>query len=359
MKLLMPLPVSLFPADYSQARAQFAAACKGLSSVPVLRDFAVPGVTPEGRALVTQTAWLGAEDAERVLVIISGTHGVEGFAGSAIQCDLLEQLATQPLDDSLALLFIHALTPWGFAWRRRCDEQGIDLNRNFVDFSQPLPTNEGYEALRPLLFAADEAARETGFARFIAARGQAAFEQAISGGQYTDPQGPFYGGAEPSVARDIIETLIKDYDLGARRLGVVDIHTGLGPFGYGEVICDHAPESAGLSVAQQWYGDACTAPLLGTSSSVPKQGLLDYAWHRIMDERSCYTTLEFGTYTTQELFAVLLQDHLAWQLNDAEAKAASVLAMQQHFCPPDPAWRELVLFRGRQVLGQAMCGLLA
>jgi hypothetical protein len=101
-----------------------------------------------------------------------------------------------------------------------------------------------------------------------------------------------------------------------------------------------------------------TLPLLGTSSSVPKLGLLDYAWHTIMNERSCYITLEFGTYRTEQLFEVLLRDHQLWAQsgNDFARREHSQL-MRKHFCPDDTAWKEMVLFRARQVISQALRGL--
>ncbi len=43
---------------------------------------------------------------------------------------------------------IHALNPWGMQWARRCDEQGIDINRNFIDFNQLSPVNPHYAAVR-------------------------------------------------------------------------------------------------------------------------------------------------------------------------------------------------------------------
>ena len=98
------------------------------------------------------------------------------------------------------------------------------------------------------------------------------------------------------------------YRLAKRRLAVIDVHTGLGPYGYGEVICDHPPGGAGARTAQRWYGPACTLPAEGTSSSVPKLGLLDYAWHAIMDDHSGFVTLEFGTLGTDNLFDVLLAE---------------------------------------------------
>lgn len=74
-----------------------------------------PALDPQANALYTDVAWLGNPQAEKVLILISATHGVEGFAGSAIQTDVLRQLAQQTLPDNSALALIHALNPWGLA----------------------------------------------------------------------------------------------------------------------------------------------------------------------------------------------------------------------------------------------------
>jgi hypothetical protein len=262
------------------------------------------------------------------------------------------------LPANTALLMVHALTPWGYAWLRRCDADGVDLNRNVVDFSAPLPENSGYEALKPAFLATDTVQRQRAFAEFEQVQGREALEKAISGGQYTDPKGPFFGGSAPAHGRLVVEDLIRKYSLQQRDLAVIDLHTGLGSFGYGEIICDHQPESPATQVAHDWYGDSVTLPWLGTSSSVPKLGLLDYAWHAIMNERSCYITLEFGTYRTDQLFEVLLRDHQLWaQAGNDSARQAHSQLMRQHFCPQDTAWQEMVLFRGRQVISQALRGL--
>jgi len=151
---------------------------------------------------------------------------------------------------------------------------------------------------------------------------------------------------------------MRRYTLHERDLAVIDVHTGLGSYGYGEIICDHEPDSAGAEVASRWYGGSVTLPALGTSSSVPKTGLLDYAWHAVMNRRSCYITLEFGSFSTDQLFEVLLRDHQLWaQPDDGQARSAHSLRMRQHFCPDDPAWQEMVLFRARQVVTQALRGV--
>lgn len=351
------IDTALFPASYASGRQRWLAE---LGSK--MRCFSYPcsGAGPEGEALFTDTVWIGPEDAEKVVVLIGGTHGIEGFAGSAIEIDVLRLIAGGHIviPVNTAVLMIHALTPWGYAWLRRCDADGVDLNRNAVDFSRSLPENLGYELIRPVLFLVDAQQRTLAFAEFERQHGRIALEKAISSGQYSDPSGPFYGGMAPAHGRLVVEDLMRKYSLQHRDLAVIDLHTGLGSFGYGEIICDHQPDSPGTSVARLWYGDSVTLPLLGTSSSVPKMGLLDYVWHAIMNERSCYITLEFGTYRTDQLFEVLLRDHQLWaQPNNELARLTHSQLMRRHFCPHDIAWKEMVLFRARQVISQALRGL--
>jgi len=356
--------LEVFPDSYTHACDLWKQHLLKLRLPTVQRGFSARQAAPDGTQLTTDCAWIGAQTATQVLVIIGGTHGIEGFAGTAVICDLLASLSHGQLPDDLAVLCVHALNPWGYAWHRRCDADGVDLNRNCIDFDRPLPENPGYTELRPWLFEPDSERRHQAFRTYIDSHGQTAFEIAVSGGQYHDPTGPFYGGRKPSHGRRVVEALIADYRLGERRLGVIDVHTGLGTWGNGEIICDHPPGSDGAATAQRWYGEQCTLPALGTSSSVTKSGLLDYAWHAVMPAGSCYITLEYGTYTTQELFDVLLADHRFWAEHgtaapDHPARPALVDRMRAHFCPDAPEWRRLVLLQARRSIRQAMEGLLA
>lgn len=353
----------VFPDSYVSARERLLTLVEMSAYTQILHTaYPCPGKTPNKQPLVTDTLWFGNEKAGKVLVLLAGTHGVEGFIGSAVELDHIDLIASGQLAISAdtAVLVVHALTPWGYAWLRRCDEDGVDLNRNAVDFFNPLPENSGYESLRSALFSSDKTQRLATLSEFESQQGRSALEIAISGGQYADPVGPFYGGKSPSHGRLVTEDLMQQYNLHERDLAVIDLHSGLGPYGYGEIICDHPSNSPGVRIAHDWYGDSVTLPALGTSSSVPKIGLMDYVWHGIMNSRSCHVTLEFGTYSTNQLFEVLLKDHQLWaQTDNNSARMEHSKHMRQHFYPDDEAWKALVLFRARQVISQALQGLSA
>ena len=72
-----------FSDDYESARRKFldAVAAYGLEH----QAFLNPQRGPEGQTLSTDVAWFGDKTAHRILVLISGTHGVEFLAGSGCQ----------------------------------------------------------------------------------------------------------------------------------------------------------------------------------------------------------------------------------------------------------------------------------
>ncbi|MES1264355.1 MAG: DUF2817 domain-containing protein, partial [Variovorax sp.] len=130
----------LFAANYAQARAGFLAAAeqRGLKAESAL----LPGRKgAQGEDLAMDAVLLGPADAASLLIVTSGTHGVEGFCGSGCQRALLadDDWLRRVDAGKVAVLLVHALNPWGFSYLRRANEDNIDLNRNFLDFSRPRP----------------------------------------------------------------------------------------------------------------------------------------------------------------------------------------------------------------------------
>jgi hypothetical protein len=124
-----------FAADYSEAREKFLSAARIAGATHHRYDNPTKG--PRGEALSTDVAQLGPEDASKIVMTISSTHGVEGYCGSGFQVDWLTSVGAAGLPKDTAAVMVHAINPYGFAWTRRVTEEGNDLNRNYVDHSKP------------------------------------------------------------------------------------------------------------------------------------------------------------------------------------------------------------------------------
>lgn len=349
-----------FPLSYAGARAEFRRRAPG-----EVRAYPSAATGPDGEPLWTDAAWIGAPDAQDVLVVLSGVHGVEGYCGSGVQQDLMA--AFRPRTGQ-ALLLIHAVNPYGFAWDRRVTEEGCDLNRNFVDFSQPLPANPGYEAIADLLLPKSRepealAEAEAALAAYRAQVGEHAFQMARKSGQYVDPKGMFFGGFAPSAAQNTLGAIAAEYGLERRRfVTILDIHTGLGPYGYGEAQSENEADTASHRLATQMFGPSLTFPELGTSFSVPINGSLQLFWERLRgDGRYVYICLEFGTFSQEASRLAYRLDHWhhAYGTGDPhdDIGRAARAAMRAQFYPEDLEWKEMVLFRTRQVAQQALTGM--
>lgn len=351
----------VFSADYAEARRTFVSAAEGSGLVVDTRDH--PKCGPHGEPLACDIVWAGPRAARRVVVLIAGTHGVEGFGGSAVLSDWVLGGGPDRLPDGVAVLMIHAPNPYGFAWLRRVNEDGVDLNRNFVDFEQPLPGDEGYAAVSAMLSGPNGTIDLAALHAYAAEHGYSSLEPIVSLGQYSDPDGLFYGGTHPTWSRRTIESVALDYGLSDRSaLCVIDLHSGTGPYGYGELICDHAPGSTGLELARHWFGP--TVVEIGEETSAgQKNGLCAHFWQSVIGDNGCTVCLEFGTVPYEETLAALAADQwlhaqggIDWNAPHARRIKAQVRAA---FYPEEADWQEMVLFRGRQVMRRALAGLVA
>ena len=98
----------------------------------VVQSHAHPLPGSDGLVVATDVASFGRREARRVLIVVSGTHGVEGLCGAGVQLGLLDRSLPGVLDDDVRLVLVHALNPHGFLGLHRTNEDNVDLNRNFV-----------------------------------------------------------------------------------------------------------------------------------------------------------------------------------------------------------------------------------
>jgi Protein of unknown function (DUF2817) len=352
-----------FSADYAAARERFRSAAQAAGAR--LACYHNPATGPDGEDLSTETARLGDSAAERLLIVMSGTHGGEGFCGSGLQVALLESGLAAERPPGTALLLIHAINPSGFAWVRRVTEGNIDLNRNFVDHVGPYPANPGYELLREAICPADwnEPAKSEADARLLAygaEHGLPALQAAVTSGQYIDEAGIFYGGRQATWSNRTLREILRREAAGACHVGFIDLHTGLGPYGIGEIMNNHLTSHSGFARVKDWFGAEATSIEDGNSSSSPTVGDTSVALDETLP-RAAVTgiTLEYGTEPLRDMIDALRADnwlHVHGRVDSPQGRAIKA-RLRQAFYPDQEGWRTMVWERAADVTRRAMLGL--
>lgn len=350
-----------FSANYQQARQKFLTAARIADAAVESFENSCAGVG--GSGLFTDVAALGPKNASNVVFLISGTHGVEGFTGSAIQTSVLAGGLAEALPPHTSLVMVHALNPYGFAFLRRANEDNVDLNRNFLDHGQPYPVNPEYTRLAKLVAPGSmttlanlcAAAR---IALYRLAWGTAKLKRVITQGQYTHPEGLFFGGNFATWSNRTLIDIVNRYLAAAERVVVLDFHTGLGPYGHGEIILNEPVESPVCQRATQWWGASrVKSTANGASVSSPLSGTVKQAFAGLLGRSEVTAAgLEFGTFPALEVFKVLREEN--WLHHHGGESHPDAARIKQHFLrmfyPADDVWKQEVLGQGRLVVKQAL-----
>jgi hypothetical protein len=300
--------------SYAEARGKFLAAAR-TAGAAIETHINPKAKGPAGEELALDVARFGDRDAERLFILCSGTHGNEGFCGSFCQTALIEEGVIDARPPTVAVLLAHAVNPYGFSHIRRVTEDNVDLNRNFRDFSKPPPENPRYAEIHELLVPADwdgpaRAKADAALKVWLEANGVPAYQAAVAGGQYAFPDGLFFGGQRPTWSNATFRAILKAHAATAKRVGVIDIHTGLGPAGYGEPISVIAPGAPEFERARAWWGDEVTSVTDGTSKSPPVTGSLIGAIEESLPPvETTSIGLEFGTVPLREVLEAIRGDN--------------------------------------------------
>jgi hypothetical protein len=353
-----------FSADYGEARRRFLAAAAARGAAIDGRAVAVRG--PAGEELAVDLAYLGPDAPARLLVVSSGIHGVEGFAGSAIQLQLLaEQWAGLAMPADAGLLLVHGVNPYGFAALRRVNESNVDLNRNFLRHPDEHVANPEYDALRAAinptaLDAESDATAREAMGAFAAEHGFPRLQAALTRGQYVHEDGVYYGGVREERSAAILREVAKRATRGAPRVAWIDVHTGLGPYGEVEMISEFAPADPRFVRARKVWGDAVKSTASGDSVSAAVCGSMDVAVaDALADHELTLACAEFGTYDPIRVFWALRADNWLHAHGDPDSARGRAISAEllEVFRPADPAWMRSVLRVGADLVGRAVSGL--
>ncbi|MEE8349163.1 MAG: DUF2817 domain-containing protein [Acidobacteriota bacterium] len=343
---------SYFSPDYASARDRF---CQAATEAGArLDELTLKARGPQQEKLTINLAWLGAENPDRVLLHTSGVHGVEGFTGSAIQLQLLQR--PPELSESDALVVVHGINPYGMAWGRRFNENNVDLNRNFLTAGEPFEgAPEGYRLLNALLNPESPPRKWDMFyprlVGFILRYGFNNLKQAIAGGQYHYRRGLFFGGHQLEEGPALLLDWFKGHFHGVKRIGAIDIHTGLGKYGIDSLLVSYGSDTEIFNTLRDRLGDRIT-PQGPSGVAYLIQGLFIEALEReIPDADWTCMVQEFGTYPGLPMLNALRQEN-RWHHFGRKDQLDHPVKQQllRRFSPNDVTWQNQILKRGKELI---------
>lgn len=351
------------PTTYEEGRAR-------LRRVAAARELAteahpIEARGPNGEELTIDVARIGPGDAARLLVVLSGVHGVEGFIGSALQSDLIDRLDPQTLPPDVGVLVVHAVNPWGMAWSRRQNESNVDLNRNWRR-SETAPThNDAYDEIHhvacpstPTMPDVDELLATA--AQIVDERGLAWVRDAITAGQYRHPDGLHFGGERTEQSNRILEQIARDHIVTSERALILDLH---GPRGTITLLSDQPPGSPQDEFLRRHLAGIVIEATVGdpTATTGPKSGQIANGIRALFAEGMCWsTTAEVGTASDLEQLAATYQAHWVHLHGDRDdpQHAAAIDAYRSCFTPDDSEWERAALTEGRTLLDRTVAAVI-
>lgn len=324
-----------------------------------------PKVGPDGETLNLGVGLVGPAGASRKLLVISGTHGIEGYAGAAIQSAWLHGDGPGRLPDDTAVVMVHVLNPWGMAWNRRENEDNIDIFRNLLYCDTHSETDPLFDIVDDALDLEHWNTRDPEAikkkTRELAERyGIDCLTTAIRRGQHHRPKAMTYHGNGPAWSKQTLDIIVDEYLQGARNIAVIDIHTGFGDYGDGIMITYDPVGSEKHNRIRNWFPEEIYTP--GEDADTPTHSaVLPFEWIESRIEGAAVTSgnLEFGTFPPASIGQTFNANHHYHMFGDPLCEEAKEwVERYRRFCyPEEDDWKERVLRNGLAVMDRAIKGL--
>jgi hypothetical protein len=345
-----------FSPDYYTDRRAFVSAVTGFAERTGRSLRMHSFYVDESEDLQVTFAELLGRQPERLHLLTTGIHGVEGYTGSAIARALLSGALTRLSAESTSLVVVHALNPYGMARFIRVNRNNVDLNRNCQAHHDSLFTTDSSDFTTLAGLLAPKAACDDSLLRKVAFRagmlaalpkhGMKTMRQATLGGQYVDPQGTFYGGdcVQPEIAyfQEQYERLARTH----REVLLTDVHTGYGDRGLAYALFGRADSPEFRAYTEEGVKDKS-----GRDRTYTVHGdLVGYCHSTHKRVRGAGTfngvAVELGTHALtlfaqmQDLYTVVRENqvrHHGAVRPSTSSRAAS--AFRELFYPSDPTWQ--------------------
>jgi len=359
-----------FSENYSAARKKFHKTCRQ-ADFKVESHINFQAKAPTADELAMDVVWCGSENATKVMLVTCGTHGLEAAPGAATILKWIEGGAHQCLPDDTAVMIVHGVNPYGWAWSSRTNEDNVDINRNFLDHNSPYPENSSYGVLHELVINDDVSSHGLEisiqkFHEYSQLHGANAAIHGLSGGQFTNRHGISYGGAAPSWSYTTLTKAVCEKLVFAKKVAIIDWHTGIGDFSEPFIILEGEKHGEQFSRAASWWGEKYVHrdDIFGSAGSPDYSGLLIQGLQKeikaLNNADVLSVVIEFGTYGLDSMLQALFIDRwLRSQAADSESIENTALKTRliERFYPSLPEWRHAILKHSERIYSQTLSGL--
>jgi len=298
------------------------------------------------------------------LIIVSGTHGIEGYSGSAVQLHVLDAFKSR-LNNTTTLVLVHALNPYGFHHNNRVNHNRVDLNRAFFDTSDAFTTHNpkldtALDALYPILVPQRprrahwiETAAFYGRVIPLVARAKRngtypQLKNALAGGQYRYPDAPFYGGQSIQEEVRVFDRILREVTEGHEEALVMDCHTGLGR--WGEAVYFSANTQGSDAFERLRRIEPAVTSIVGDGQQSDevyeaKGSLLQYALRHSRARTTYAFGLDIGTIPNIPMLSRIIAENQVHRYPETPARITQDVHRRflEAFYPSSPQWRSNTL----------------
>jgi predicted deacylase len=357
-----------FPKNYEDSRNRFAKALGNVASPCEKGCWHVH--SKKATDLFVDHAYLPPlKEPKKLLVLISGIHGSETYAGAAILNLFLEEILPTLNRNHLGIFIVHAMNPYGFKHHQRTTENNVNLNRNFSVSGELFKSknekskllHEKFISRRPVT---DLRSRLLEVLQVNAEKkvyfGETSlddFIKATSPGQFEREHDLEYGGQKTEPQTQALIDKMKELMPAYKDVIALDLHTGLGHRGRLHLLTDGVGRSLNPALFSEVFKHEEDKKFYEftpaeTEGFYPVHGATNSMFRELAkdSQRVCAVTLEFGTlgHSADQQIAdlnqalIALQGHHYGYATPALKEEVEALNFERSY-PDDDQWRKDVL----------------
>lgn len=313
--------------------------------------------------------YLPAKEKTNSLVILTtGIHGLEGFWGNAFLSFFINNLLSSIDNSEIGFLIICNINPFGMDKLRRYTENSVDLNRNMATNIELFKSqNKSFERLYDYLtpnsklnisYCNDKLFFLSTIWKSII-YGSSSIREAAVRGQYTNPEGIYFGGTKYEDNVIFLDSIISEKVKNYSGIYSISFHTAYGERGRVHYWGTQSKDTALINLVKNIYSgiplDFSDSPDF-YSLSGDFESMLESKYH---PNKLCLTmTYEAGTLNSQNLSGSikLLQNSIyenqAFHHGYKKPEDSLIMSdrIQEMYYPIDSWWRNTCIEQPKDII---------